>query len=463
MRALRKFGGLLAACIAAAAAFAQPAAASDLSSDPLIRDTLNRANFEPGGKYHLFGSRGTVAERTGQMSITPTVTQQIGNLQIRQASISGNPGYVVRFSGHGHQVHAPFDNHASRSASAKEGSVLDGFTMYQMNWSGYEHHPADGYDGPQGGGYPAPHGARDIYTYEVKGKAQSIKLNLTDTRSTEQRFADRFNNAGRMMTQGMGESWRKMTETNPDRNRFGNAAEAINGAFGMAGNLTGAFGQVIGVGDAIDGIGFSIDLGTMAAISPMSAETAMSTVSGLSSLGRFENHASATIRDWAAANPNAAEGVQAAANIATAATAAKAATGSKAGKAGVSGDFSDANRSYSQHTPIRNYTHTEYNGKSAITDGRYVTDPIGMDRHKPITAPSGKSVFKSDVDAERATLDAARYADKHNLWNENGKAKVPTQGIIGYTNGQPTQIINIYRGKPNRNGISPIHGSPGKE
>lgn len=44
------------------------------------------------------------------------------------------------------------------------------------------------------------------------------------------------------------------------------------------------------------------------------------------------------------ANPNTAEGVQAAANIATAATAVKAATGSKAGKAGVSGDFSEAYR-----------------------------------------------------------------------------------------------------------------------
>ena len=166
------------------------------------------------------------------------------------------------------------------------------------------------------------------------------------------------------MTQGMGESWRKMTETNPDRNRFGNAAEAINGAFGMAGNLTGAFGQVIGVGDAIDGIGFSIDLGTMAAISPMSAETAMSTVSGLSSLGRFENHASATARDWAAANPNAAEGVQAAANIATVATAAKAATGSKAGKAGVSGDFSDSIKTRTYSSAPQVIAEGVINGKS---------------------------------------------------------------------------------------------------
>lgn len=66
--------------------------------------------------------------------------------------------------------------------------------------------------------------------------------------------------------------------------------------------------------------------------------------------------------------------------------------------------------------PEKNYVHTEHNGRSAITDGKYITDPIGMDRHKPITAPLGKSVFKSDVDAERATLDAARYADEHNLW-----------------------------------------------
>jgi hypothetical protein len=70
----------------------------------------------------------------------------------------------------------------------------------------------------------------------------------------------------------------------------------------------------------------------------------------------------------------------------------------------------------------------------------------------------GKSQWWSHVDAERATLDAAAYADANRLWVAN-KAKVPvingTVGVAGRT-GEPTQWINIYR---NKNGF--VHGSPG--
>ena len=266
----------------------------------------------------------------------------MGNLLIQQANIKGDIGYKTIFSGHGHEVHGPFDNHASRSASVKQGSVIDGFTMYQMSWDGYEHHPADGYDGPQGGGYPAPQGARDIYAYVVKGKAQSIKLNPTDTRSTEQRFADRFGNIPKNFSDRANEANKKMFEHNPSLNRWGNATEFINGvAAGAANPFIGA-GEALGVNDAAQGVGFGIDLATMAAISPMSAEAAMNTVGGLSRLGRFEDRASTAVRSWTAANPNAAETVEAALNAAAAAKATKLAkTG--VGKTSVGDDFS---RSY---------------------------------------------------------------------------------------------------------------------
>ena len=117
--------------------------------------------------------------------------------------------------------------------------------------------------------------------------------------------------------------------------------------------------------------------------------------------------------------------------------------------------------------PAKNYTHTTYNNGSAITDGKYVTDPISMARHKPDASSldkiDSKSLFKSGVDAEKTTLDAARYADKHGLWNNQGKAKVPTNDVVGYTDGKPTRIVNVYRKKPNKDGVSPIHGTPGKE
>ena len=165
MKPLRRLIKLLAACAVAAAAFGQPALAAELAKDPFITDNAQRQHFEPGGKYHLFGNpRGSVANRTGKIDVTQAYTHQMGNLLIQQANINGTIGYHTRFSGHGHEVHAPFDNHASRSASEEKGSVNEGFTVYRLNWEGHEHHPADGYDGPQGGNYPKPTGARDEYT-----------------------------------------------------------------------------------------------------------------------------------------------------------------------------------------------------------------------------------------------------------------------------------------------------------
>ena len=242
----------------------------------------------------------------------------MGNLLIQQATIKGNLGYTVRFSGHGHEVHSPFDNHASRSASDEQGNPVNGFTLYKLEWSGHEHHPADGYDGPQGGGYPAPKGARDIYSYDVKGIAQNISLNITDNRSTQQRLTDRFDNAGRMLTQGIGDGYRRATEYNPALNKLGNAAEAINGSADIIKNVIGAAGEIIGAGDAVQGIGASIDIATMHGLDLLSTENKIKAVSNLGGLSQFQNNATETVRDWAVRNPNAAQGAEALGNIAKA-------------------------------------------------------------------------------------------------------------------------------------------------
>lgn len=242
----------------------------------------------------------------------------MGNLLIQQATIKGNLGYTVRFSGHGHEVHSPFDNHASRSASDEQGNPVNGFTLYKLEWSGHEHHPADGYDGPQGGGYPAPKGARDIYSYDVKGIAQNISLNITDNRSTQQRLTDRFDNAGRMLTQGIGDGYRRATEYNPALNKLGNAAEAINGSADIIKNVIGAAGEIIGAGDAVQGIGAGIDIATMHGLDLLSTENKIKAVSNLGGLSQFQNNAIETVRDWAVRNPNAAQGAEALGNIAKA-------------------------------------------------------------------------------------------------------------------------------------------------
>ncbi|HFC8657669.1 TPA: polymorphic toxin MafB class 2 [Neisseria gonorrhoeae] len=288
--------------------------ASDLANDPFIRQVLDRQHFEPDGKYHLFGSRGELAERSGHIGLGNIQSHQLGNLMIQQAAIKGNIGYIVRFSDHGHEVHSPFDNHASHSDSDEAGSPVDGFSLYRIHWDGYEHHPADGYDGPQGG-YPAPKGARDIYSYDIKGVAQNIRLNLTDNRSTGQRLADRFHNAGAMLTQGVGDGFKRATRYSPELDRSGNAAEAFNGTADIVKNIIGAAGEIVGAGDAVQGISEGSNIAVMHGLGLLSTENKMARINDLADMAQLKDYAAAAIRDWAVQNPNAAQGIEAVSNI----------------------------------------------------------------------------------------------------------------------------------------------------
>lgn len=289
--------------------------ASDLANDPFIRQVLDRQHFEPDGKYHLFGSRGELAERSGHIGLGNIQSHQLGNLMIQQAAIKGNIGYIVRFSDHGHEVHSPFDNHASHSDSDEAGSPVDGFSLYRIHWDGYEHHPADGYDGSQGGGYPAPKGARDIYSYDIKGVAQNIRLNLTDNRSTGQRLADRFHNAGAMLTQGVGDGFKRATRYSPELDRSGNAAEAFNGTADIVKNIIGAAGEIVGAGDAVQGISEGSNIAVMHGLGLLSTENKMARINDLADMAQLKDYAAAAIRDWAVQNPNAAQGIEAVSNI----------------------------------------------------------------------------------------------------------------------------------------------------
>lgn len=310
--------------------------ASDLANDPFIRQVLDRQHFEPDGKYHLFGSRGELAERSGHIGLGNIQGHQLGNLMIQQAAIKGNIGYIVRFSDHGHEVHSPFDNHASHSDSDEAGSPVDGFSLYRIHWDGYEHHPADGYDGPQGGGYPAPKGARDIYSYDIKGVAQNIRLNLTDNRSTGQRLADRFHNAGAMLTQGVGDGFKRATRYSPELDRSGNAAEAFNGTADIVKNIIGAAGEIVGAGDAVQGISEGSNIAVMHGLGLLSTENKMARINDLADMAQLKDYAAAAIRDWAVQNPNAAQGIEAVSNIFMAAIPVKG-IGAVRGKYGLGG------------------------------------------------------------------------------------------------------------------------------
>ncbi|HFB3311200.1 TPA: MafB family polymorphic toxin, partial [Neisseria gonorrhoeae] len=357
MKPLRRLIKLLAACAVAAAALIQPALAADLAQDPFITDNTQRQHYEPGGKYHLFGDpRGSVSDRTGKINVIQDYTHQMGNLLIQQANINGTIGYHTRFSGHGHEEHAPFDNHAADSASEEKGNVDDGFTVYRLNWEGHEHHPADAYDGPKGGNYPKPTGARDEYTYHVNGTARSIKLNPTDTRSIRQRISDNYNNLGSNFSDRADEANRKMFEHNAKLDRRGNSMEFINGVAAGALNPFISAGEALGIGDILYGTGYAIDKAAMRNIAPLPAEGKFAVIGGLGSAAGFEKNTREAVDRWIQENPNAAETVEALVNIlpfskvkglvkaAKLGRAAKPGRAAKLGKAKVSEDFAVASQ-----------------------------------------------------------------------------------------------------------------------
>ena len=392
MKPLRRLTNLLAACAVAAAAFGQPALAAELAKDPFITDNAQRQHFEPGGKYHLFGNpRGSVANRTGKIDVTQAYTHQMGNLLIQQANINGTIGYHTRFSGHGHEVHAPFDNHASRSASEEKGSVNEGFTVYRLNWEGHEHHPADGYDGPQGGNYPKPTGARDEYTYNVNGVARSIKLNPTDTRDVRQRISDNYSNLGSNFSDRAYEANRKMFEHNSKLDRWGNSMEFINGVAAGALNPFLSASEALGIGDILYGTGYAIDKATMYGISPLSADGKLAAIGGLGDVAGFEKNTREAVDRWIQENPNAAETVEAAFNVAAAAKAAKLAKATKPGKAAVSGDFSKSYTcSFHGSTLVKTADGYKAIARIRVGDRVFAKDEAsGETGYKPVTAQYG--------------------------------------------------------------------------
>ncbi|MBG8842384.1 polymorphic toxin MafB class 1, partial [Neisseria meningitidis] len=320
--------------------------------------------------------RGSVSDRTGKINVIQDYTHQMGNLLIQQAAIQGNLGYTVRFSGHGYEEHAPFDNHAADSASKEQGNVDDGFTVYRLNWEGHEHHPADAYDGPKGGNYPKPTGARDEYTYHVNGTARSIKLNPTDTRSIRQRISDNYSNLGSNFSDRADEANRKMFEHNAKLDRWGNSMEFINGVAAGALNPFISAGEALGIGDILYGTRYAIDKAAMRNIAPLPAEGKFAVIGGLGSVAGFEKNTREAVDRWIQENPNAAETVEAVFNVAAAAKVAKLAKAAKPGKAAVSGDFSDSYKSapmgsrYNQMNQPRNPNYQSVRNIATEINGR---------------------------------------------------------------------------------------------
>lgn len=142
------------------------------------RDFTNRSNYMPGKPYRLFGTgRGDVTNLRGNVTRQGGMSYTVGNIQTDIATYGGKIEYNQEFLNHGWHVHSPFSSSASRSFDSKTGSpAMGGQTVTSFSVQGFEVHPADGYDGEQGGGYPTPTGARDEYTYIVSGTERTIRV-----------------------------------------------------------------------------------------------------------------------------------------------------------------------------------------------------------------------------------------------------------------------------------------------
>ncbi|MFQ2952426.1 polymorphic toxin MafB class 3 [Neisseria gonorrhoeae] len=244
--------------------------------DARLRDDMQAKHYEPGGKYHLFGNaRGSVKNRVcAVQTFDATAVGPILPITHERTGFEGIIGYETHFSGHGHEVHSPFDNHDSKSTSDFSGGVDGGFTVYQLHRTGSEIHPADGYDGPQGGGYPEPQGARDIYSYHIKGTSTKTKINTVPQAPFSDRWLKENAGAASGFLSRADEAGKLIWENNPDKNWRANRMDDIRGIIQGAVNpfLTGF--QGLGVGAITD-----------SAVNPVTYAAAQQTLQGIHDLG----------------------------------------------------------------------------------------------------------------------------------------------------------------------------------
>ncbi|EOG0246181.1 polymorphic toxin MafB class 3, partial [Neisseria gonorrhoeae] len=219
--------------------------------------------------------RGSVKNRVcAVQTFDATAVGPILPITHERTGFEGIIGYETHFSGHGHEVHSPFDNHDSKSTSDFSGSVDGGFTVYQLHRTGSEIHPEDGYDGPRGGGYPPPGGARDIYSYYVKGTSTKTKINTVPQAPFSDRWLKENAGAASGFFSRADEAGKLIWENNPDKNWWGNRMDDVRGIIQGAANpfLTGF--QGLGVGAITD-----------SAVNPVTYAAAQQTLQGIHDLG----------------------------------------------------------------------------------------------------------------------------------------------------------------------------------
>ncbi|RQK09626.1 polymorphic toxin MafB class 3 [Neisseria meningitidis] len=296
--------------------------------DARLRDDMQAKHYEPGGKYHLFGNaRGSVKNRVyAVQTFDATAVGPILPITHERTGFEGIIGYETHFSGHGHEVHSPFDNHDSKSTSDFSGGVDGGFTVYQLHRTGSESHPEDGYDGPQGSDYPPPGGARDIYSYYVKGTSTKTKTNIVPQAPFSDRWLKENAGAASGFFSRADEAGKLIWESDPNKNWWANRMDDIRGIVQGAVNPFLMGFQGLGVGAITD-----------SAVNPVTYAAARKTLQGIHNLGNLSPEAQLaaatalqdsafavkdsinSARQWADAHPNITATAQTALAIAEAA------------------------------------------------------------------------------------------------------------------------------------------------
>ncbi|HHK5574314.1 TPA: polymorphic toxin MafB class 3 [Neisseria cinerea] len=296
--------------------------------DARLRDDMQAKHYEPGGKYHLFGDgRGSVKNRVyAVQTFDATAVGPILPITHERTGFEGVIGYETHFSGHGHEVHSPFDHHDSKSTSDFSGGVDGGFTVYQLHRTGSEIHPEDGYDGPQGSDYPPPGGARDIYSYYVKGTSTKTKTNIVPQAPFSDRWLKENAGAASGFFSRVDEAGKLIWENDPNKNWWGNRMDDIRGiAQGAVNPFLMGF-QGVGIGAITD-----------SAVSPVTDTAAQQTLQDINDLGNLSPEAQLaaasllqdsafavkdginSARQWADAHPNITATAQTALAVAEAA------------------------------------------------------------------------------------------------------------------------------------------------
>ena len=383
------------ALLAAAAALWQPAQAQDI--DPNLRDAMQVNHYLPDGDRHLFGAaRGSVKNIDYRIHpFSATATGPVLPLMHERTGFDADLKYETHFSNHGYEVHDPFDNHNSRSEEKHYGGVTDGFTIYTLKYTGHEHHPADGYDGPQGGGYPAPKGARDIYTYKISGTATKTKIIPPSNDSFVQRY---WQDNAQVIPNGIQrheEAGKLLTDFDNNKGLWGNTMQAIRG-----GLLAGTNFLTTGLNGAstATGINTATDMGGeyggyYAARSYFAARRLTGGQEGLASAVKSMQESAFAVQglksrasEWAKNNPATAETLKAAASVAE--TAALAA----GRKIEIPNPFGRGKTNIAPPPSVPHPAHPDNNiGMNNANHNAELQQKISNNNGTPKTAPSGES------------------------------------------------------------------------